>query len=73
VLGAILIFATDVLYPTYAAAPRIFGISALDDQLFSGLIMAVPGGMIYLVALSIIFFQWIGGEDRAEDNRAPVS
>jgi cytochrome c oxidase assembly factor CtaG len=72
VLGAIFAFASNVMYATYAAAPRIFGVSALDDQLFGGLIMAMPGGMIYLVALSIVFFLWLGREDRAEDGRALV-
>lgn len=66
VLGGILVFAPNVLYATYEAAPRVFGISAIDDQLFSGLIMAMPGGMTYLIALSIVFFIWIGREDRAE-------
>ncbi len=70
VLGAIFIFGNDVLYPTYAAAPRIFGISALDDQLFAGLVMAMPGAMIYLVALSIVFFKWVGSEERAESTHA---
>lgn len=64
VLGGILVFAPSVLYATYGAAPRIFGISASDDQLFAGLIMAMPGGMTYLIALSIVFFIWIGREDR---------
>ncbi|HEX9077092.1 MAG TPA: cytochrome c oxidase assembly protein, partial [Anaerolineae bacterium] len=36
VLGGILVFAPTVLYATYEAAPRIFGISAPDDQLFAG-------------------------------------
>jgi putative membrane protein len=70
VLGGILVFATEVLYPTYAAAPRLFGISAIDDQLFGGLIMAMPGGMAYLVALSIVFFAWMGSEERAEKQHA---
>ncbi len=69
VLGGILVFAPDVLYPTYQAAPRIFGVSALDDQLFSGLIMAMPGGMTYLLALTIVFFVWIGKEDRETERR----
>ncbi|MBI4790846.1 MAG: cytochrome c oxidase assembly protein [Chloroflexi bacterium] len=70
VLGAILVFASDVLYPTYASAPRIFGISALEDQIYSGLIMAMPGGMAYLLALSIVFFRWMGQEDSTERRNA---
>lgn len=67
VLGAIFAFASSVIYPTYAAAPRVFGVGALDDQLFGGLIMAMPGGMIYLFALSIVFFLWLGREENAEE------
>lgn len=66
VLGGIFSFASTAVYPAYAAAPRIFGISAVDDQLFAGLIMAMPGAMIYLLALSIVFFVWLGREERAE-------
>lgn len=72
ILGAIFVFATEVMYPAYAAAPRIFGISALDDQLFAGLMMAMPGAMIYLAALSIVFFLWIGREEQAEKHGAMV-
>ena len=31
-LSAFLIFSERVLYPTYAAVPRLWGISALDDR-----------------------------------------
>lgn len=66
VLGAIFIFANTVMYPTYAAAPPIFGVGALEDQLYAGLIMAMPGAMIYLIALSMVFFRWLGKEDAAQ-------
>ncbi len=72
ILGAIFVFGTDVLYPVYASAPRIFGISALDDQMVAGLIMAMPGAMIYLVALSIVFFVWLNREEHPEENGAMV-
>ena len=41
-LAALLIFSERVLYPTYAAVPRLWGISALDDQAAAGAIMWVP-------------------------------
>ena len=65
-LGALITFGEVVLYPTYANAPRIFGISALDDQIGAGLIMWIPGAMVYLLALTIVFFKWFGSEDGAE-------
>ncbi|MCL4465868.1 MAG: cytochrome c oxidase assembly protein [Chloroflexi bacterium] len=63
-LGAILVFSRDVLYRSYEEAPRLFGISAYVDQQIGGLIMWVPGNVIYMVALSIVFFKWLQGEER---------
>ena len=65
-LGGFIVFAPQPLIPTYAAAPAIFGIDALSDQVFSGLIMWMPGGMVYLLALSIVWFTWLDREERAE-------
>jgi putative membrane protein len=41
-LGAVLIFAEGVLYPTYAAAPRLLDLSPLADQRTGALIMMIP-------------------------------
>ncbi len=58
--------ADQVLYPAYAAAPRIVALSPLEDQVLGGLIMWVPGGVIFLVIMSVVFFKWAaGGEDNA--------
>ena len=48
-LSAFLAFSGGVLYPTYAAAPRIFGISAMQDQAAAGAFMWVAGSAIYLL------------------------
>ena len=47
-LAAILTFSDRVLYPSYAAVPRIFGLSALADQALAGVIMWVPGSLPFL-------------------------
>jgi cytochrome c oxidase assembly factor CtaG/polyferredoxin len=49
VLSAFLAFSNRVLYPTYAAVPRIFGLSAMQDQAAAGAFMWVVGSAIYLV------------------------
>jgi putative membrane protein len=69
-LGGFIVFATEPLMPTYAAAPAIFGIDALNDQMISGMIMWMPGGMVYLIALSIVWFAWLDREERAERKAA---
>lgn len=59
--------ADQVLYPAYAAAPRITSLSPLDDQLLGGLIMWVPGGVIFIIIMTVVFFKWAsrGGDDAA--------
>jgi len=53
-LSAFLIFSERVLYPTYAAVPRLWGISALDDQAAAGAIMWVPGSVIFLIPVAVL-------------------
>lgn len=53
-LSAFLIFSERVLYPTYAAVPRLWGITALDDQAAAGAIMWVPGSVIFLVPVGVL-------------------
>jgi putative membrane protein len=59
--------AERVLYPAYSAAPRISSLSPLEDQLLGGLIMWVPGGLIFMIIITVIFFRWAarGGDDAA--------
>jgi putative membrane protein len=60
--------ADDLLYPYYAAAPRVWApLTPRVDQHLGGLIMWIPGGMVFLIALSVVFFRWqvAGGHDGA--------
>ena len=41
-VAAMITLADEVLYPWYAAAPRTWGLSPLDDQKLGGLLMWVP-------------------------------
>jgi len=50
--------ADSVLYPAYAFAPRMWGISPLEDQLIGGLIMWIPGGLFFLGVMTVVFFKW---------------
>jgi putative membrane protein len=63
VVAAMITGAEDTLYPFYAAAPRLFGLTALADQRLGGLIMWVPAGLIPLVAFTVVFFRWVAAED----------
>jgi putative membrane protein len=66
-LGAIITFADGVLYPWYAAAPRTWGLSPLEDQKLGGLLMWVPGNLWIWGAMSLLFFQWARQEAVSSD------
>ena len=59
-------YARDNLYPAYASAPRMWGIDPLEDQLIGGLIMWIPGGVFFIIVMSIVFYKWAkAGADTA--------
>ena len=65
VVAVYITYGGTLLYPAYAAAPRIAGVTPLEDQLLGGLIMWIPGGLILFAVISVIFFRWQshGAED----------
>lgn len=56
-------FSTQVIYPFYAEAPRLWGLSALADQQMGGILMKVTSTIIFLLFLTIVFFRWFNQEE----------
>ncbi|MGC2298601.1 MAG: cytochrome c oxidase assembly protein [Acidobacteriaceae bacterium] len=56
-LSAFLCFSGRLLYPTYGAIPRLFGLSALNDQIAAGAFMWVMGSMVFLIPAMLITVQ----------------
>ena len=56
-LGVVLAFATTAVYSYYTAVPRLWGIDVVTDQRIGGLIMWIPGSMMYIVAALIMVFR----------------
>ena len=46
------------LYTFYADAPRVWGLTPLQDQQLGGLLMWVPGGLYLWGAISVVFLRW---------------
>lgn len=61
-----------VLYPSYAAAPRLWGLSPLYDQAFGGGIMA-EGAMMFLIPLLVLLWRWLNEEERRTRVRESIS
>jgi putative membrane protein len=58
IVSVYIAYADSVLYPAYASAPRLWGLSPMDDQLTGALIMWIPGGLYFFAVISVIFFRW---------------
>ena len=63
IVGAFITFSDGIVYTWYAEAPRVWDISAHTDQQFGGLIMWVPGGLVFFLALVITFLIWAYQEE----------
>ena len=60
IIAIYIAMADHVLYPAYSIAPRLWGITPLSDQQIGGLIMWVPGGLLFYVVMTVVFFKWAG-------------
>jgi putative membrane protein len=74
ILGALITFSDTLLYPTYARAPRVWGLTPAIDQQAAGLIMWIPGALVFLLVLTVVFFRWFGEDDYkpSQDTRPAV-
>jgi putative membrane protein len=63
-LGALLTFAAEPLYPAYLGTTQAWGLTALEDQQLGGLVMWVPAGIILLGAAGWLLFDLLDSGDR---------
>ena len=71
ITGALITLSDAVLYPFYAAAPRVWkDVSVLADQQIGGLLMWVVGGLALWGAMTVVWFRWSTWEAQGEAERA---
>jgi putative membrane protein len=70
VVASMITGAERVLYPYYAAAPRLWGLEPLADQRLGGLVMWVPAGLMPVAAFTVVFFRWVAAEPDEEASPA---
>ena len=66
IVAVCIAYARTLLYPAYAAAPRLWGITPMQDQMLGALIMWIPGGLFFFAIISVVFFRW--QQEGAEDS-----
>jgi len=59
VLGALMTLSHRVWYPAQSSGAAAWGFTPLQDQQLAGLVMWVPGGLLYVVAMSALFVGWL--------------
>ncbi|MDQ3962533.1 MAG: cytochrome c oxidase assembly protein [Actinomycetota bacterium] len=66
--ASFLTFASTPLYSSYVEAPRLWGISAITDQMVAGLIMKIVGGLLLWLAIAFLFFKWYAAEQKTQQD-----
>ena len=73
VLAALLTFSRSPWYSGYQSTVQAWGMTHLGDQQLAGVIMWVPGGLLYLAAGLFLFASWIRMTDRPESPGAVIA
>ncbi|HYU28517.1 MAG TPA: cytochrome c oxidase assembly protein [Gemmatimonadales bacterium] len=69
VTGALISLSDSVLYPFYAAGPRVWGLSPLEDQQIGGLLMWVLGGLMLWIVMTVVWFRYSVWDARGDAER----
>lgn len=64
IVGAMITLADAPLYPFYVSAPRVWDLTPMADQQIGGLMMWVPGGLVFWFAMTVVWFRWSVREQR---------
>ena len=63
-LGALITLAGQAWYPSYQRRTAPWGLTALEDQQVAGLVMWVPGGIVFTLVGLALFAAWLGEAER---------
>lgn len=68
-LGVVLTWSGSVLYEHYERVPRIWGLSALEDQNLGGAIMMAEQSIVLAIACVVVFVRMIASSEREQLRR----
>jgi cytochrome c oxidase assembly factor CtaG/cytochrome c2 len=72
--GALIILAARPLYVVHADGVAGWGLTLVQDQQLGGLIMWIPAGFAYLLAIAVLFVRWLqAAEQRTDALRARLA
>jgi len=70
ILGALLVFAGAAIYAPHLTTTAVWGLTPLEDQQLSGLIMWAPAAGIYLATALVLVGRWLGPDARPRGHAA---
>lgn len=65
--ASFLVFAERPLYRFYETVPRLWGLSAAEDQQIAGLLMKLGGGLLLWMVITVVFFRWLAAEEESDE------
>ena len=70
VLGAVLTFKPRAIYTAYLVTGHAWHVSMLTDEQTGGIIMWIPGTMMFAISALVIVYRWASEETRLVERRA---
>lgn len=61
--ASFLVFAEKPIYRFYDTVPRLWNLSAAEDQRIAGLLMKLGGGLLLWLVIAVLFFKWHAAEE----------
>lgn len=62
--ASFLVFAERPIYRFYEHVPRLWGLSAGEDQQIAGLLMKLGGGLLLWMLIAVLFFKWHAADEQ---------
>lgn len=69
---SIALFARQAFYPHYETVPRLWGLTALQDQITGWALMGTVDGLIYMIAFLLLFARMLHCEERVTRLRETI-
>ena len=70
-IGIAIATADEAIYPYYTSVPRIWGFTVIEDQTLAGVIMWIPGSMMFLLAVLLLLANAL--QTAAEEQVRPMT
>jgi putative membrane protein len=62
--GVTVTFSSEPIYRYYLDVPRPWGLTMMQDQMLGGVIMWIPGSMMFLIAVLVIVARMLAQQER---------